>query len=155
MELVAVPVQGARIGALIDLDNVLISDGRLLGPIEALPVFAALDAYVDEVPTRMACGRSILRDHMGAVAVRAWGITMVHPTPNAADLALLEAGRELVSAGVTDLVVVSGDHGFASLAGVARLHVISHRHKLSTALQLAATTVTYLPSVRSDLEAIA
>lgn len=43
---------------------------------------------------------------------------------------------------------------FVTPAGVARLHVIAHSEKLSAALRLAATSVTYLPS-HSPEQAIA
>lgn len=42
------------------------------------------------------------------------------------------------------LVIVSGDHIFAELAGRARLHVVSHPDRLSHALRSVATSVNYL-----------
>jgi hypothetical protein len=89
------------------------------------------------------------------LASRGWGLTLVPALPDAADLALIEAGRQMAASGVTDLVIVSGDHAFAALAPVARLHVIARRGCLSRQLRLAATTITYLPELQDHTHAIA
>jgi hypothetical protein len=136
---------GARCAALIDLDNLIIVRGQLLRPSAAAPVLAAIDAHVEGMPARAACGRGILTAYMSALAARGWGLTPVPATPDAADRVLFEDGLGFAARGATDLVVVSGDGFFADLASVARLHVMAPRFSLSQRLRLAATTVTYLP----------
>lgn len=148
----AIAIAGTRSAALADLDNVLISQGHMLCPSEAVSVLAASDALVTGIPVRVACGRSILRTHMSALASRGWGLTPVPPTPDAADRVLVADGCGFVSCGVTDLFVISGDGYFAALAEVARLHVIAPRGCLSEKLRRAASTVTYLPPLRHDRE---
>lgn len=134
-----------RYAALCDLDNILISDRQLLHTSAAAEVLDAVDWHTTDMPTRAVCGWSILRSYLPLLANRPWGLSAVSPTPDAADWALVEDGRRFVAAGVTDLVVISGDRFFAQLARDARLHVITARGCLSRELRLAATSVTYLP----------
>lgn len=134
-----------RHAALIDLDNALIVRGILMGLAAAEPILAAIDANVGGMPRRAACGTSVLKAHMSAIGARGWGLTAVSPTPDAADRVLIMDGREFVTGGVTDLVVVSGDGFFADLASIVRLHVVAPRGSLNRRLKLAATSVTYLP----------
>lgn len=49
--------------------------------------------------------------------------------PDAADAALFDVARELVSHGYQSIVVASGDHYFAELADVAELIVVLPRHQ--------------------------
>lgn len=134
-----------RFAALVDIENALLSGGQLAPTDHRRALFAELDRGVEAMPVRLASGAHVLRVCVAELAARPWGMTLVPTEPDAADRALLEAGRHFAKTGVTDLVVVSGDRAFASLAAVARLHVIAHRQQLSAALRMAATTVTDLP----------
>lgn len=138
-------VAHVRHAALIDLDNALIVQGSLIRPAAAAPILATIDANVAGMPRRAACGISVLKAHMSAIGARQWGLTSVAPTPDAADRVLFLDGREFVTGGVTDLVIVSGDGFFADLASIARLHVVAPRGSLNRRLELAATSVIYLP----------
>lgn len=138
-------VAHVRHAALIDLDNALIVQGSLIRPAAAAPILATIDANVADMPRRAACGISVLKAHMSAIGARQWGLTSVAPTPDAADRVLFLDGREFVTGGVTDLVIVSGDGFFADLASIARLHVVAPRGSLNRRLELAATSVIYLP----------
>ena len=82
--------------------------------------------------------------YMTAYAGRGWRLRFASMAPDAADAELLEAARDYVSHGATDLIVVSGDHAFAELAADARLHVLSYSAQLSHRLRLAATNVQCL-----------
>jgi hypothetical protein len=137
--------QPTRFAALVDVENAVIRGGHLLSADYRRALFMDLDTELSSMPVRVAAGKHVLLACAGELASRGWGVSLVPTTPDAADLALLEAGRHFARSGATDLVVVSGDHAFASLAEMVRLHVIAHRHKLSAALRLAADTVTYLP----------
>ena len=138
-----------RYAAIVDIENEVIDRGHLLPAECRRALFGELDRAVWDMPVRVASGPRVLEACVEELAARAWGVTLVPTEPDAADLALLEAGRHFAHTGATDLVVVSGDHAFASLAAVARLHVVAHRHKLSAALRMAATTVTYLPDTHT------
>ena len=101
----------------------------------------------------MAPGVNVLRPYMDLIGLQRWGLTLVKTEPDAADNALCDTARDFIRSGVTDIVVVSGDHAFVPLAAHARLHVICHADHLSKALRLAATTVTYLPEFRPPARA--
>lgn len=137
-----------RFAALVDIENVVIVGGRRL-PTEQMEVLLNfVQPYLYGMPVRMAAGGKVLVPYMDVIGSRGWGLTLVNVEPDSADRALLETAQGFLACGVTDLVVVSGDHAFAPLAAQARLHVITHADRLSRSLQLAATTITYLPTVR-------
>lgn len=133
---------GSRFAALVDIENTLFRHGALLTPADATTVLGELRRTVAGIPTRVAIGPGLMRRHLADLASFGGGISLVEPAPDAADTALIEAGRAFAAASVTDLVIVSGDHAFATLASVARLHVVSHPGNLSRRLRLAATTIT-------------
>jgi hypothetical protein len=145
----------ARFAALVDLENAVIVAGGRIPAEQRRDLFEALDHHLAGMPVRAASGGPVVKACLPELAHRGWGLTLVSPEPDAADHALIEAGLHLTSAGVTDLVVVSGDHAFARLAPAARLHVITHPAQLSTALRLAATTVTHLPAPQAATRAAA
>lgn len=132
--------------ALVDLENQTIWDGRRLPQDAAAAVLAEIDPFVHGMPTRVALAASLLTAYAPLLCARGWGIDTVAVSPDAADLALLTHGRAAIACGVTDLVIVSGDHAFIELAQHARLHVITHRDRLSRALESAATSATFLCS---------
>jgi len=142
-------VPGQRFAAIVDLENLAIVNHRLLSPAQVGDVLSFVDAQVAGMQVRVASGVNVLRAHFGAVASRGWGRTLVKTTPDAADHALLETAQHFVACGVTDLVVVSGDHAFVPLARQVRLHVVTHADHLGTRLRLAATTVMYVPHTRN------
>ncbi len=137
--------RSGRFAAIVDLENLAISDGRRPQAARAEDLLGVVDKYVARMQVRVATGHKALDPYMGALVLRPWGVTLVDTTPEAADGALLAAARHFIDSGVTDLVVVSGDHAFVPLASEARLHVVSHAPKLSQRLRLAATTATHLP----------
>ena len=139
-----------RFAGLVDIENMVILRGLLLASPQLRGVFDTLDTHLADMPVRVASGPRVVKACMTELASRGWGLTLVSAGPDAADLALIEAGRHLASCGVTDLVVVSGDHAFAALASVARLHVIAYPEKLSAALRLAAYSITALPDFEFD-----
>jgi len=144
-----------RFAGLVDIENALIVQEQLLPAPDRGEVFDALDSHLVAIPVRVASGPQVLKACLTELASRGWGRTLVPPLPDAADLALIEAGRQMAASGVTDLVIVSGDHAFVALAPVARLHVIARRGSLSRQLRLAATTITYLPDLQDHTHAIA
>lgn len=140
------PAGGIRATGLIDAENLTIWSGHRLPPATAATVFDEVDAYVTGLPATAALAPSLLAPYVPLFAARGWSIDMVAPGPDAADLALLARARFAVERGCTDLVIVSGDGIFAELAGQARLHVVSHRDRLSRKLAGVADTVSYLTS---------
>lgn len=140
------PALPPRFAGLVDIENAVILQGRLLTSPHMTEVFTTLDTHLADMPVRVASGPRVVTACMTQLASRGWGLTLTSAGPDAADRALIETGRHLAACGVTDLVVVSGDHAFATLAQMARLHVIAHPGQLSAALRLAATTITHLPS---------
>lgn len=145
----------ARFAGLVDIENALIVQEQLLPVPHRGDVFDALDSHLVGIPVRVASGPRVVKACIPELASRGWGLTLVAALPDAADVALIEAGRQMAASGVTDLVIVSGDHAFVALAPVARLHVIARRGSLSRQLQLAATTITYLPELQDHTHAIA
>jgi hypothetical protein len=135
----------ARFAALVDIENAAIVEGRLLQAPQRRDLLNTLHRALTGMPVRVATGTHVLKASMTDLP-RGWGLSLVPTQPDAADLALIEAGLQLAGCGVTDLVVVSGDHAFVALAAHARLHVITRPGQLSNALRLAAATVTYLPA---------
>lgn len=144
-----------RFAGLVDVENTVIVRGRLLPVVEGDVLLAAAGEYLGGMPVQVATGENVLRPYMAAFAARGWVPALVPTAPDAADLALLDAGRAFAAAGVTDLVVVGGDHRYAELAAVARLHVIAHKGHLSKVLRLAATTVTFLPRTGAPTRKVA
>jgi hypothetical protein len=136
-----------RFAALVDLENTVIVSGCLLAAAQRHVLLGSLDTHVAGMQVRVASGRRVMSACTAELAGRGWGRTLVPTEPDAADRALLEAGHHFTSTGVTDIVVVSGDRAFVALADAARLHVFAHRHRLSRALRLAATTVTHFPDL--------
>jgi hypothetical protein len=132
--------------AVVDLENIAILGGHLLMERQVAHLLEFIDPLVAEMPVRAASGVNVMTGCLGPLCSRGWGLTLVDSCPEAADIALLDAAWDMLDRRVSDLVVVSGDHAFAELASVARLHVISHPSKLSAVLRRAASTVTYLPS---------
>jgi alkylation response protein AidB-like acyl-CoA dehydrogenase len=143
-----------RFAGLVDAENALIVRGRLLPAAEGDALLTVVGRHLSGMPVQVATGERVLRPYMASFAARGWVPALVPTEPDAADLALLDAGRVFSAAGVTDIFLVSGDHIFTELAGAARLHVITHAHHLSRALRLAATTVTYLPSPAAPVKAV-
>lgn len=144
---------GGRFAAILDLENVAImKDGRV-SQAEMQILLSAIGVRVSGMPVRMAMGVNVLRPYMDLIGLQQWGLTLVKTEPDAADNALCDTARDFIRCGVTDIVVVSGDHAFVPLAAHARLHVICHADHLSKALRLAATTVTYLPEFRPTARA--
>lgn len=150
MQKAAPTARGRRFAAVLDLENLLIVRGQGLAAPEIQALMTSIIPRVVGMPVRVATGESVLRLGMAAINPK-WGLTMVKMEPDAADHALIDAAHEFISAGVTDLVVASGDHVFVPLSAHARLHVISHPDHLSKTLRLAATTVTLLRSAAAPL----
>ncbi len=138
-----------RAAALVDLENTVIYDGLRIPCCLGRPLLDLVRERAQGMPTRVATGQKVLREYMPALAGLGWGLTPVSAEPDAADMALIEVGYAFIRCGITDLLVVSGDHAFVELAPWARLHVIAHAGHLSRRLRLAATTVTYLPPIAS------
>lgn len=147
--------QRTRFAGLVDIENALIARDLLIPLPYRREVFEALDYYLAGIPVRVAAGPRVVKACIPELGSRGWGLTLVTARPDAADRALIEAGRQMAASGVTDLVIVSGDHAFATLAPVARLHVIARRGSLSRQLRLAATTITYLPALQNHTQAVA
>lgn len=139
---------GVRFAALVDIENAAIVHGVLLPAPVRSELLHGLRGTLAGMPVRVATGASVLKASMTDLP-RGWGLTLVPTEPDAADVALIDAGLLFAGCGVTDLVVVSGDHAFVALAAHARLHVITRPGQLSNALRLAATTVTYLPALQA------
>jgi hypothetical protein len=139
---------GVRFAALVDIENAAIVNGLLLPAPLRSELLHVLSGTLTGMPVRVATGTHVLKASMTDLPC-GWGLSLVPTVPDAADLALIEAGLQFAACGVTDLVVVSGDHAFVTLAPHARLHVISRPRQLSNALRLAATTVTYLPALQA------
>lgn len=134
-----------RFAAVLDFENVAIASGERVSQAEMRTLLSAVAGHVSGMPVRVATGVNVLRPYMDLIGRQRWGLTLVKTEPDAADNALCDAARDFIRCGVTDIVVVSGDHAFVPLAAHARLHVICHADHLSKTLRLAATTVTYLP----------
>lgn len=141
----AVGVCGGRTAAVVDLENIAIVGGVRVSSTQMAKFLAFVDSRVSGMPVRVATGQNVLRPFMHLLGRVGWGLTVVRTEPDAADHALTDTARDFIRCGVTDIVVVSGDHAFVPLAANARLHVISHASQPSNALRLAATTVTCLP----------
>lgn len=144
----AVGAACGRFAAILDLENVAIAADGLVSRADMKGLLRAIGAHVSGMPVRAATGVNVLRTHMDLICLQRWGLTLVRTGPDAADNALCDAALDFIRCGVTDIVVVSGDHAFVRLAAHAHLHVISHPSHLSKALRCAATTVTYLPEIR-------
>ena len=145
-------VPRARSAGVVDIENLMIVRGRLLREPQRQEVFRTLDSHLAGMPVRVASGPQVFKACLPELASRGWGRTLVQGEPDAADQALIEAGRHFAASGVSDLVVFSGDHVFAALASVARLHVFAYGPCLSRRLQLAATSITYLPVPHDQAE---
>ena len=144
-----------RFAAIVDLENIAIVNDRSVSLAEMQVLVAAVVGRVADMPVRVATGINVLRPYMDLLLHQPWGLTLVETEPDAADRALCEAARDFVHCGVTDLVVVGGDHAYVPFAAHARLHVMSHADHLSNALRLAATTVTFLPEPRPTASQLA
>lgn len=133
-----------RTAALIDLENILIEETGAHHGTCAATTMTRLNALTANTPTRTAMGPRLMESHMRDVAASGWGVTLTEATPDAADHALLDIARTWIASGVTDLIIASGDHAFAELASVARLHVVSYSNKLSRVLRMSATSLAVL-----------
>lgn len=143
------PTKSARrFAALIDLENLAIVNDAHISVERMQQLLSVVELQVVGMPVRVATGPSILRHYMELLCFQRWGLTLVPSQPDAADDALCDAAVEFTHRGVTDLVVVGGDHAYVPLARHARLHVISHADHLSNSLRLAATSVALLPDAR-------
>jgi hypothetical protein len=142
-----------RFAAIVDLENVAISRDGHVSQAQMQVLLSAIGAHVSGMPVRVATGINILRTYTDLISLQHWGLTLVKTEPDAADKALCEAARDFIRCGGTDIIVVSGDHSFIPLAAHANLHVISHADHLSKALHFAATTVKYLPDLRTEVRA--
>lgn len=142
------PRRARRFAAIVDLENLAIVDGARISVERMQRLLAAVEPRVVGMPVRVATGSNILRHYATLLPSGRWGLTLVPSGPDAADAALCDAALEFAHCGVTDLVVVGGDHAYVPLARYARLHVVSHADHLSRQLRLASTSVTLLPDVR-------
>ncbi len=131
-----------RFAAVVDGDN--LTRGAQLDLGSVTRVLGWLSRFADEWPVTFAIQGCQVPKYLPAFAGCHWAVRFVPKTPDAADRLLIEAAAHARDHGVTDLVVASGDHAFAELAGEVRLHVFCYRSSLSRQLELAATTVTYL-----------
>lgn len=131
-----------RTACIVDGDNV--ARGGQLGVPEVAFVMDYLARLTERWPVTVALQKRLAINYMTAYAELGWGIRFASMEPDAADKELLEVADDYIAHHVTDLIVVSGDHAFAELAGRARLHVLAYRKCLSRELELAASTVTYL-----------
>lgn len=131
-----------RTACIVDGDNV--TRGGQLRLSDVAFVMDHLARLTERWPVTVALQKRLAIEYMTAYAELGWGIRFASMEPDAADELLLEAADDYIAHNVTDLIVVSGDHTFAELAGSARLHVLAYRSCLSRELKLAATTVTYL-----------
>ncbi len=132
----------SRVAAVIDGDN--LTRGGQLDLSVTTGVLTRIAEATAEHPVTFAMQRRLAVRYMTAYSGLGWGIRFASMAPDAADVLLHEAAEDYAAHSVTDLVVASGDHAFADLAGSLRLHVFSYRGCLSLRLRLAATTVTYL-----------
>lgn len=144
------PLRATAFG-LIDPENATIFRGRRLPLPAAAAVLDEVEYYVTAMPTCAALTRPMLAPYVPILASRGWALQLVATGPDAADLALMERARFAIDHGYDDLVIVSGDHIFAELAGQARLHVVSHPDRLSHVLRSVATSVSYLGEATSPL----
>lgn len=134
-----------RFAAVVDIENLLVLDAHTLtSQRQSQHIVGQLRTHVAGMPVRVASGRHIATTFMPLLAAQHWGLSLVDSVPDAADHDLLAAAHDFITAGVTDLVVASGDHAFTDLADDVRLHVISHSNHLSRQLAARATTVTCL-----------
>jgi hypothetical protein len=132
----------SRVAAVVDGDN--LTQGGQIDVPEVARVLERLAHALREYPVTFAMQSKLAARYMTAYSGLGWGVRFASMEPDAADHLLVEAAAEHARHAVTDLVVASGDHAFAELAGSARLHVLSYRSSLSGRLKLAATSVTYL-----------
>lgn len=149
----SLPSEHGRFAAIVDLENVAILRDGHVSQAQMQVLLSAIGTHVSGMPVRVATGINVLRPYTDLVSLQHWGLTLVKTEPDAADNALCEAARHFIRCGGTDIVVVSGDHAFIPLAAHANLHVISHADHLSKALRFAATTVKYLPDLRTEVRA--
>jgi hypothetical protein len=131
-----------RTACIIDGDNIARGGELPLGSVTR--VLARVSALSRGCSVTFAMQRRLAANYMTAYSGLGWGIRFASMAPDAADRELLEAAADYVTHDVKRLLVVSGDHAFAELAGVVPLHVCSYRDSLSRRLRLAATSVTYL-----------
>ena len=134
----------ARSAGLVDLENLTVVDGARCRPAEASRTIDVISDVTRGMPVRAAMADPFLRDYLSSLSAASWGIELVARGPDAADLVLLDRGREFVAAGYTDLIVAGGDHAFVELADLARLHVLSLPGKLSFRLRRRAHSVIFI-----------
>ena len=147
----SLPSTRRKFAAIVDLENVAILPGGRVSQAQMQVLLSAIGTQVSGMPVRVATGINLLLPYMDLVGLKCWGLTLVKTESDAADNALLEAARDFIRCGATDIIVASGDHSFIPLASHVNLHVISHATHLSKSLGFAATTVTRLPDVRNEI----
>ena len=135
---------GPRTAALVDVENLIFDRGARCHASEVGTALGTIGNLTNGMPVRAAMCEWVMRAYLPMLAVMPWGLETVGLGPDAADAALLQRGRDFAAAGYTDLIVVSGDHAFADLAAMARLHVVSLSSKLSFRLRLRAESVTLI-----------
>ena len=131
--------------ALIDVDNLALGGRRR--PEELNLVLDQIMALTRDMPVTAAMNRQVAERYLPCLGPRGWRTLITDSTPNAADLVLLEAGRDHAACGRQSLLVASGDHTFAGLSVVAYLHVLSFEDQLSRKLRLAATGLMLLDNL--------
>jgi hypothetical protein len=131
-----------RSACIVDGDN--LTHGGKDTVADVAHVLQRVAMVSDGLPVTFAMQRELAAAYLPAYVGHGWGIRFAAMTPDAADRELLEAAKDYIAHGVRDVLVASGDHAFARLAGHARLHVLTYRLALSNRLRIAATTVTYL-----------
>lgn len=134
-----------RFACIVDGDNV--TRGGQLGLAGVCDVMAYVAHLAEGWPVTCALQRRVAVDYMRAYAPHGWAVKFASMDPDAADAMLLEVADDYLEHGITDLVVVSGDHAFATLASRARLHVVAYDGGLSRELADVAATVTLLDEV--------
>lgn len=133
----------SRTGLLLDLDNLLISNGSCLGPpaaqallLRILDLAGPVDYAIAAAPLRT------IRQYGSTMALLGIRWEIVPTLPDAADYALLARADELTVRGYNKFVVASADHVFATLAGYSEVTVIVRRgQRVSRRLRSAASQV--------------
>lgn len=141
-----------RFASIIDIENLAHDNRRALDAGAVAPVMAYVRALTGQAPATLALQAALAPRLMSAV-VGPWRLRLVESGPDRADAALLEAADAYVAAGVTDLIVVSGDRCFSALAQKTRLHVVAFEDRLSRDLSRVATSVVLLDSTTPRLRA--
>ena len=120
----------ARAAVLVDLENVVRSDGLWITPVEAERVLGLALQQAGGADFRLAVAPvSVLRRYVDVLARAGLPCEHVTPGPDAADLVLLEHARYLEERGYTHFTVVSGDHIFSDICRRHPTTVIVRRNQ--------------------------